>query len=155
MRSASIQAMKTWKINAVRIPLNEDCWLAINGVSSAYSGANYQNMVKSYVSLLNQAGLYAILDLHWTAPGSQQATQQVPMPDQDHSPTFWSQVANTFKGNNAVLLELFNEPWPDNQQNSTAAWTCWRDGGSCSGVGYQAAGEQCRQRLDVGVRRGP
>src|SRR5207302_1048667 len=83
---------------------------AINGVSSAYSGANYQNMLKSYVSLLNQAGLYAILDLHWTAPGSQQATQQVPMPDQDHSPTCRSQVANTFKGNTAVLLELFTEP---------------------------------------------
>lgn len=28
----SINAMKTWNVNVVRIPLNEDCWLAINGV---------------------------------------------------------------------------------------------------------------------------
>jgi endoglucanase len=29
---ASIDQMKQWNINVVRIPLNEDCWLAINGV---------------------------------------------------------------------------------------------------------------------------
>src|SRR6185295_17003336 len=40
--AASIQAMLTWKINAVRIPLNEDCWLAINGVDPAMNGAVYQ-----------------------------------------------------------------------------------------------------------------
>src|SRR5258706_12157021 len=43
--AASIQAMLTWKINAVRIPLNEDCWLAINGVNPAYSGVTYQKTV--------------------------------------------------------------------------------------------------------------
>src|SRR5438309_498026 len=30
--AASIQAMKAWGINAVRLSMNEDCWLAINGV---------------------------------------------------------------------------------------------------------------------------
>jgi hypothetical protein len=30
---ASIEAMKAWKINTVRVPLNEHCWLGINGVS--------------------------------------------------------------------------------------------------------------------------
>jgi len=64
------------------------------------------------------------------------------MPDLDHSPAFWSSVASTFKGNDAVIFELFNEPWPDNQQDSVAAWTCWRDGGTCAGVSYQAAGMQ-------------
>src|SRR5580765_5032834 len=28
----SIAAMKTWKPQIVRVPLNEDCWLGINGV---------------------------------------------------------------------------------------------------------------------------
>src|SRR4051794_41173169 len=28
---ASIDAMKAWGVNAVRLPLNEDCWLGING----------------------------------------------------------------------------------------------------------------------------
>ena len=28
---ASVRAMTTWPINTVRIPLNESCWLGING----------------------------------------------------------------------------------------------------------------------------
>jgi aryl-phospho-beta-D-glucosidase BglC (GH1 family) len=126
----------------VRLPLNEDCWLAINGVSLSYSGAIYQQAVKDYVNLLNQNGLYAILDLHWSAPGTDLATGQQPMPDADHSPAFWTQVASAFKDSGAVIFEVFNETWPDYQQNSVAAWTCWRDGGICPGVPFQAAGMQ-------------
>src|SRR5262245_24078155 len=32
--AASVQAMAAWGINAVRLPMNEDCWLGINGVSA-------------------------------------------------------------------------------------------------------------------------
>ena len=32
---ASIAAMKSWHVNAVRLPMNEDCWLGINGVNAA------------------------------------------------------------------------------------------------------------------------
>ena len=28
---ASVSAMLSWKINIVRVPMNEDCWLGING----------------------------------------------------------------------------------------------------------------------------
>src|SRR5690349_15508642 len=38
---ASIDAMRAWNINAVRVFLNEDCWLSINGVDAALSGAPY------------------------------------------------------------------------------------------------------------------
>src|SRR5437764_962495 len=37
--AASLQPIVAWRANAVRVPLNEDCWLAINGVPAAYSGA--------------------------------------------------------------------------------------------------------------------
>ena len=37
--AASIAAMRAWRINAVRVPLNEDCWLGINGVKPQYGGA--------------------------------------------------------------------------------------------------------------------
>src|SRR5215207_757626 len=111
--AASIQAIVAWRANAVRIPLNEDCWLGINGVPTAYGGASYQAAIANYVTALNAAGLVAILDLHWTAPGTQKATEQTPMPDRDHSVTFWSQVANAFKTNSSVIFELFNEPYPD------------------------------------------
>ena len=140
--AASVQAIKSWSANAVRVPLNEDCWLGINGVPAAYADGNYINAIVSYVNLLNANGLYAILDLHWSAPGSTSATGQQPMPDEDHSPAFWSGVASTFKSNASVIFDLFNEPYPDNNSDTTAAWSCWKNGGSCSGVSYPVAGMQ-------------
>ncbi len=139
---ASIDAIKSWRANAVRVPLNEDCWLGINGVNPAFSGEAYRQAVASYVELLNRNGLYAILELHWSAPGTTPATGLQPMPDLDHAPAFWSGVAAAFKGNDAALFELFSEPWPDSQQDSTDAWSCWRDGGTCAGVQFEAAGMQ-------------
>jgi hypothetical protein len=139
---ASVAAMAAWHINAVRIPMNEDCWLGINGVNPAFGGANYQQAIVNYVSLLNKYGMYAILDLAAVNPGATPSDGQQPMPDQDHSPDFWASVAGTFKDNSAVLFDLFNEPFPDNNNSTTAAWTCWRDGGPCPGVSYPAAGMQ-------------
>jgi len=140
--AASVAAIKSWNANAVRVPLNEDCWLGINGVQSAYSGSAYQSAIVAYVMLLLENGIYPIVDLHWTAPGSQLATGQEPMPDADHSVAFWTSVASTFKGDANVVLELFNEPWPDNNQDTDEAWTCWLNGGTCSSVPYTVAGMQ-------------
>jgi endoglucanase len=140
--AGSISAIASWKVNAIRVPLNEDCWLGINGAPAAYSGSAYLTAIVNYVNAITAAGMAAIVDLHWTAPGTTQAAGQQPMPDLDHSPAFWTQVANTFKGNNAVILELFNEPYAGNSQASTADWACWRDGGNCADVSYPVAGMQ-------------
>jgi hypothetical protein len=119
--AASISAMKTWRIDAVRVPLNEDCWLGINGVKAQYGGGAYRAFVQSFVARLNAAGMTAILDLHWNASGSQRATGQQQMADADHSPAFWRSVARTFRGNRNVILDLYNEP-------HDVSWRCWRDG---------------------------
>jgi endoglucanase len=139
---ASILAIASWNANAVRVPLNEDCWLGINQVKPAYSGRNYQQAIATYVNILNVFGLVAILDLHWSAPGTQQTTGQQPMPDRDHSITFWRQVATAYANNESVVFDLFNEPYPDSNQDTPAAWRCWRYGGACSGVPFKAAGMQ-------------
>ena len=55
--SASVAAIASWKANAVRVPLNETCWLAINGVKPAYSGDNYRRAISDFVGRLNRAGL--------------------------------------------------------------------------------------------------
>jgi endoglucanase len=68
--AASINAMKAWRINIVRIPLNEHCWLGINGVNAAYAGQNYINAIKGYVNIIRSAGLAVILELHWALSGS-------------------------------------------------------------------------------------
>jgi hypothetical protein len=121
--AASIAAIASWKgVNVVRVPLNEDCWLGINGFpDGGYSAAQYQADIESYVADLHAHGLYAILDLHWTAPGTFAATGQEAMADEDHSPTFWSQVATAFKGDRATVFDLFNEP-------EGIDWACWLNG---------------------------
>lgn len=139
---ASLSAMTTWGINAVRVNGNEDCWLGINGVKAAYAGNNYINALVDYVNRIHAHGMYVIFDLHHSAPGTRLATGQQPMADRDHSDAYWASVAATFKDDPAVLFDLYNEPYPDSNRDSTAAWTCVRDGGTCPGVQFTAAGSQ-------------
>lgn len=131
----SVQAIASWHTNAVRVPLNEDCWLGINGAPAAFSGTAYQQAITSYVNMLNANNLVAIVDLHWTAPGGNQSNAQMQMADADHAPAFWTSVAGTFKTNSSVVFDLFNEPY-------NISWQCWRDGGNCAGVSYAVAGMQ-------------
>lgn len=148
---ASVDAMKTWNIHAVRVPLNEECWLGVNGTPG---GATYQQGIKDYVNLLVANGITPIVDLHWTwgayttGPDwhckDEHATCQKPMPDAKYAPQFWTGVANAFKGNDAVVFDLFNEPYPDlaSDWDKTLAWQCLRDGGMCTGIPYEVAGMQ-------------
>ncbi|MGF7235799.1 MAG: glycoside hydrolase family 5 protein [Frankia sp.] len=131
---ASVAAMAAWKINTVRVPLNEDCWLGINGAPAAYSGDTYRQAIAAYVKLLRAHGMAVVLDLHWNAPGTAQATGQRDMADADHSPDFWKSVATAYAGDTGVLFDLYNEP-------HDITWACWRDGGEC-GTGYQTTGMQ-------------
>ena len=108
-----LSAMSAWHINTLRVPLNEDCWLGINGVASGVSGTSYQQAIVAYVQLLRSSGRYVILDLHWNAPGATLAKSQQPMPDADHAEDFWKSVATSFKGDMGVLFDLYNEPYPD------------------------------------------
>lgn len=130
----AVAAMASWGITAVRLPLNEDCWLAINGAPARFSGAPYRAAIRAYVARLNRAGLYVILDLHWNAPGTVQATGQQPMADADHAPAFWSSVARAFVADPAVIFDLYNEP-------HSISWRCWRDG-CVLPDGWRAAGMQ-------------
>ena len=94
---ASIKAMKSWKINAVRVPLNESCWLGTGAeVDPSLSGAPYRAAIHEYVEGLERAGLYVILDLHWAAPRQHLATGLLPLPDAEHAPDFWRSVASEF-----------------------------------------------------------
>ena len=135
---ASIAAIAAWHVNAVRIPLNEDCWLGINGAPTDI--ASYHRAIRNYVDRLHAHDLYAILDLHWSAPGTTLShlgsdfAGFFEMADADHSPEFWSSVASYFKDDHAVLFDLFNEP-------NGISWKCWRNG--CRAPrGFQTAGMQ-------------
>jgi endoglucanase len=139
--AASVAAIASWHVHAVNILLNEDCWLGINGVKSAYGGVNYQNAIVQYAQLLEANDIYPILSLHWSAPGTNKANGERPMPDLDHSPTFWKSVADTFKSDPLVLFHLFEEPYPNGNGDGLKAWSCWRDAVNCT-MTWQAVGMQ-------------
>ena len=133
---ASIRAMKRWRVNAVRVQLNETCWLGINGVDKAYGGDAYRAAIRAYVRRLERAGLYVVLNLELAAPGDRQASSIPPMPDADHTPEFWRSVATAYRNDRAVLFDLYTEP-------HDVGWACWQNGCEIEGetVGrYHAAG---------------
>lgn len=116
----AIRAMQEWGIDTVRIPLNESCWLAVDGVAAEFAGAVYREAVVGFVDRLRAQGMTVVLDLHWSAAEGP-ATGQQPMANRNHSVAFWSGVARTFAGRLGVIFDVFNEP-------HSIGWNCWRDG---------------------------
>jgi endoglucanase len=127
---ASVRAIASWPVNAVRIPLAEDCWLGTDGAPAADSGPAYRAAIADYVRTLHRNGLFAELAL---------AGRQ-PMPDAAHAPDFWRSLAAAFKDDPAVFFGLYAAP-------HDVSWACWRAGGTACSTGYPAAGMQ--QLVDV------
>jgi hypothetical protein len=120
----AVAAIASWKANTVRIPLNERCWLNDGGTGNS----EYVQSIKQFIGFLHQFHIAPIVELHWAAPGDSVPLGQQPMPDADHAAAFWTDVARTFADDDGVIFELYNEPFPDSNKDSTAAWACWRDG---------------------------
>ncbi len=146
-------SMTAWHMNVVRFALNEGDWLRETcgpGVHLDPQGT-YQAAVAKAVADANAAGMYVILDLHWAAPGNFCPSGQPSFADADHSVAFWASVANAFKGNPAVMFELFNEPFGDD------VWANWfrsdavllRDGGSFSAWQQQNSNTGKNNYLDT------
>ena len=132
--ASALSRIASWGGNAVRVPLNESCWLGTGGVSTTWGGASYRTAIREYVQRLHGAGMLVVLDLHWAAPGDRLATGQIKMADADNAPAFWRSVATAFKDDTAVIFDVYNEP-------HDISWACWRDGCTTSD-GYQAVGMQ-------------
>ncbi|AUY53494.1 cellulase family glycosylhydrolase [Streptomyces sp. CB01881] len=149
---AAVQAIADWRANTVRITLNEECWLGLDNIRPEYRGAVYVGAVKELVDRVLAHGMTPVVELHWTygqytgasaGCSDVHASCQKPMPDARYAPAFWTSVANTFKDDRRVVFDLFNEPYPDRATATTEqAWACWRDGGTCPGIGYEVAGMQ-------------
>lgn len=130
---STVAAMAAWKINTVRLPLNEDCWLGRHGLpAGGLTSGGYRQSVENFVHTLKEAGIVAILDLHWSNPDGVIGDGLRPMPDQN-APSFWSSVASVFKDDRSVIFDLFNEPhsrWnSDGTKVFGLTWDCWANGG--------------------------
>lgn len=149
-------ALRNWRINAIRISLNETSYLGLKCVApftgpaydkpgiiiDADPGHNYKAKLKEVINRATQEGLYIILDLHTTAPDdalnsvdsitTQCATDYNPLPDKDHSIDLWREVATAYKVYPNVMFELFNNPYIDQWKyfkgNNLDAWKALRDG---------------------------
>ena len=143
------RAMLDWNIDTVRIPLNQDCWLGEDGMPKAallgpvpLTSDGYRSAVEEFVTDMTDAGIVAILDLHWTAPPGYVADGLRPMPD-SRSDELWFSVAERFRANPSVIFDLFNEPhsrWDPNRPKSPPGsgtgswdfkltWEGWVNGG--------------------------
>jgi endoglucanase len=143
--NASIAAIARWHANAVRVPLNEGCWLGLfttandpadDGRNPApYEGRAYRAAVGTYVRALLAHHMAVILSLH--ALDAPDGMDVPPMADAAHSPAFWTSVATYFKTDRGVLFDLYNEP-------HSIDWSCWKDGCEVStpAGSYRAAGMQ-------------
>lgn len=123
--------ISNWKCNYIRLPLDQDRWF--------FFPYSYRTLVDSVVNLCSANNCYVILDLHWSGTASAASTPPygtgwgtatavnnngnvLDMPD-SNSTTFWSDVANRYKNNPAVLFDLYNEP------HDVSAGV-WKTGGS-------------------------
>jgi hypothetical protein len=114
-----VRAMRTWRINAVRVPLNESCWLGVGKLRKRTR--HYRAAIARYVRLLRRNHLYVILDAHLSAPGRRLARDLLPMPAADHTPAFWRSVGRRFRKTDGLLFDLYNEP-------HGVSWSCWLHG---------------------------
>jgi endoglucanase len=146
----AIKAMKTWKVNAVALPLNEACWLGgYGGLKSRFTGKAYRKAIAGYVDRLNAKGIYVVLRLSGAGPGnhvygSGGGGAESPMADRDHSVAFWGSVASVFRNERGVLFHTYDEP-------HKIGWPCLLDGCAVNANGsdgephfghYQSAGQQ-------------
>lgn len=136
-------AIKVWKANLIRLPLNQDFWFGYSdGIHSSANVRNIKNMEKyrgyvdAAVETVSKLNCHIELDLHWSGNGnwgSSIPVKQQNMPD-DHSIDFWKDVAKRYANNPAVIFNLYNEPHDD-------LWEVWRNGGM-SNSGFHTPGHQ-------------
>jgi len=118
----AVLAMKSWGINAVRIPLNSACWLSRSSVAnSKFTGAVYRSAIIDVVKLLQSQGMVAILDLHVNPPRNGMSVENTVHAPNTDAIAFWKSAAITFKLHKNVLFDLYNEP-------QGIDWNCWRNG---------------------------
>ncbi len=125
--NALVEGLASWNINAVRVPLNESCWLGDARLSPDLSGEKYRSAIAARVHQFRARGWFVVLDLHWSSVGTELANGIAAMPHAERAPQFWASVAHTFRGDLGVLFDLYNEPHIANLAPD-AAWRCWRDG---------------------------
>ena len=114
--STSIRAIASWKINAVRVPLNEDVLAGDRRRRHrATRRRSTSSAIHEYVGSCSSYHIVPILDLHWVGPGTRAGRRLQPMPDADHALDFWTDVATTFADDDARRVRALQRAVPGSQ----------------------------------------
>lgn len=109
----TINHLKALGFNAVRLPMNEDCWLGNSG-GAQYGGAAYRSFMASWIHLLESNGITPIPEIQMdsTLTGRTQ-----PGPD---TALFWTSFTQYMGPTDTrMIFDTFNEP-----HNTT--WAQWK-----------------------------
>lgn len=121
------EAVYNWDANLIRLGVS------LNGWWGRYSyihdgGEFYRSYIADVIDIVRDTGKYIILDLHEYNYVSQENAQ------------FWSEAAEMFGNNPAVLFGLLNEPC------GNITWDTWRNGDGGDNFGMQPLVELIRSK---------
>ncbi len=98
-----------WGANIIRLPFNQDWVLRGRG---SWSADAYRSALDQVISWASRFGAYTLLDLQWldadcTYGGDRNFV--APLPNVQ-SVELWNLLATRYRGESAVLYDIFNEP---------------------------------------------
>jgi endoglucanase len=135
-------AVTQWHANLIRLPLSQDRWFG-RAPDQQDGGVAYRALVGALVDFCRAHNAHILLDLHWSDAGEWgKNIGQHDLPDAN-SLVFWKDMAPVYRGNPAVLFDLYNEP-------TRITWDQWLKGGPVTEkdektgavLNYQAVGMQ-------------
>ena len=124
---AEIHAIvKQWGANIIRLPFNQD-WV-LNG-RGAWAADAYQRALDQVIRWASGFGAYTLLDLQWLDAERIYGGNRnfvAPLPNRE-STELWNMLATRYRGEPAVLYDIFNEPhdrlpddpYPMNREDGT------------------------------------
>lgn len=144
------ESMWAWGFTSVRLPLNQEYWLANCEVSQSWvhptaqradgSKWRYRDLIDAEIAEFTSQGLLVLIDLHVSSRGYATGCEAKPeaavleMPD-SRSVLFWRSVAERYRTDPMVAFDLYNEPHLHDSANPPSyadAQRIWRDGGTVS-----------------------
>ncbi len=126
-RSEILTIVKEWGANIIRLPFNQDWVLRGRG---SWTAEAYRQALDQAICWASGFGAYTLLDLQWLDADRTYGGERnfvAPLPDMQ-SIDVWNLLATRYRGEPAVLYDIFNEPhdrlpddpYPLNRENGTA-----------------------------------
>lgn len=135
-------AIHAWGPTMVRIGLNQEFWLADCASWAGPVATTYRTAVAAEVDALTAKGVEVMLSLVSSERGKTTGCAITPGAKREmadwRSLQFWTSVAGSFKDNDRVVFDLFNEPHDISPKVWRYGGKVYYGGGSYTAYGMQA-----------------